>query len=126
MYNYITKIKDEPAFAGLPLDTTFFLVILFCCFQHAFCKRVKHAVARPVADHEIISKGCDVCNVQKQNVFALFVLQGFNDFMSKFKCVQISPLVLVCHCEPFGSEAISRDAEDCFAASLLAMTLLFL
>ena len=31
---------------------------------------------------------------KKQDVFALFVLQGVDDFMGKFECVQISPLFL--------------------------------
>ena len=91
MYDHITIIKHEPAFLGLSLDASFFLVILFGFFQHAFGKRVQHAVAGAVANHEIICEGRDVLDVQKQDVFALFVLQGGDDFVCKFECVQLSP-----------------------------------
>ena len=91
MYNNITVIKDKPAFLGLALDTALFLVILFCGFEHSLGERVKHAVAGAVADDKIIGKRCDVLDVEKQDVFTLFVLQGGDDFMCKFECVQISP-----------------------------------
>ena len=83
MHHYIAKIQHKPAFTRLALDATFFLVIFFCCFEHAFRKRVEHAVTRAVADHEIIGKGSYIFNVKKQDVFALMVLQGVDDFMSK-------------------------------------------
>ena len=92
MDNHIPIVEHKPALLGPPLDAPPFFVILFGCFQHAFSERVQHAVAGTVANHEIICKGCDVLDVQKQDVFALFVLQGIDYFMSKFESVQISPL----------------------------------
>jgi hypothetical protein len=68
----------------LPLHAAFLLVILPGCLQHALCKRVKHAVAGTVANDKIIGKRCNILDVKKQDVFTLFVLQGFDDFMGKF------------------------------------------
>jgi hypothetical protein len=76
---------------GLPLYTTFFLIVLFGGFEHRFGERIEHAVAGAIADDEIISERCDVFDVEEQDVFTLFVLQGGDDFMCKFECVQISP-----------------------------------
>jgi len=97
MYNHITIIEHEPAFLGLTLDTSFFLMVLPSCFQYTFGKRVEHTVAGTVANDEIICKRRDVFDVEKQDVFALFVLQGSDNFMCKFECVQISPLYNICH-----------------------------
>jgi hypothetical protein len=68
----------------LPLDPAFFLVILLCSFEHSLGERVEHAVACAVADDEIIGKGCNVFNVEKQDVFALSILQGRDNLMCKF------------------------------------------
>ena len=84
MYDHIAIIQHQPAFLGLALDPPLFLMVLFGGFQHAFGERVQHAVAGAVANHEIICKGRDVLDVQKQDVFTLFVLQGGDDFMCKF------------------------------------------
>ena len=91
MYNDIAIIEHKPAFVGLPLDASFFLMFLFGCLQHTFGKRVQHAVAGTVANDKIICKRRDVFDIEKKDVFALFILQGCDDFMGKFKCVQISP-----------------------------------
>ena len=91
MHDHIAVIEHEPAFLGLSFHAALFLVILLGGFEHTFGERVEHAVAGAVADDEIIGKRCDVFDVEKQDVFALFVLQGVDDFMCKFECVQISP-----------------------------------
>jgi hypothetical protein len=75
----------------LPFHAALFLVILLGGFKHAFGERIQHAVAGAIADDEIISERCDVFDVEEQDVFTLFVLQGGDDFMCKFECVQISP-----------------------------------
>jgi hypothetical protein len=75
----------------LSFHTALFLVLLLCGFEHAFRQRVEHTVTGAVADDEVICKRCNVLDVQKQDVFSLFVLQGGDDFMCKFECVQISP-----------------------------------
>jgi hypothetical protein len=84
MHNDIAVVQDEPAFFRLSFHTTFFLVILLGGFQHGLGKRVEHSVAGAITDDEIIGKRCNVFNVEKQDVFALFVLQGRDDLMCKF------------------------------------------
>jgi hypothetical protein len=94
MYNYIAIIEHKPAFLGLPFDASFFLMFLLGCLQHTFGQRVEHAVTGAIANDKIICKRRDVLDVEKQDVFTLFVLQGSDDFMCKFECVQISPLFM--------------------------------
>lgn len=89
--DHVPVIQDKPAFLGLAFYATFLLIVLLGGFEDGFCERFQHAVAGAVADHKIIGKGCDVFNVEKQDVFALLVLQGGDDLVSKFECVQISP-----------------------------------
>ena len=92
MHNHVAVIHDEPAFARLPFDASLFLVILFQGFEYALRERVEHTVTGAVADDEKIGKRCDILDVEKQDVFRLFVFQSVNDLMCKFECVQISPL----------------------------------
>jgi len=94
MYHNIAEIHNKPAFTSLTLDATSFLVILLHSFQYALGERIEHAVTSSIADHEIIGKRCNIFDIEKQDVFTLFVFQGFDDFMGKFECVQISPLGL--------------------------------
>jgi hypothetical protein len=96
MHDHIAVIQHEPTLLGLPFDASFFLMFLFGCLQHTFGKRVEHPVAGAVANDEIICKRRDVFDVEKQDVLALFVLQGGDDFMCEFECVQISPLLCIC------------------------------
>ena len=83
MHYHVAKIKHKPAFAGLSFDTSSFLIIFLGCFQNALGKRVEHTVTGTAANHEIIGKRCNVFDVQKQDVFALMVLQSVDDFMGK-------------------------------------------
>lgn len=95
MHDHIAIIKYEPAFLGLPLDTALFLMFLFGRFQYTFGERVEHTVTGAVTNHKIICKRRDVFDVKEQDVFALFVLQGRDNLMCKFECVQISPLHVI-------------------------------
>jgi len=104
VHDHVTEIHDEPALARLPFHASLFLVVLFRGFEHALGKRVQHAVTGAITNDKIISKRCDTFDVEKQDVFALFVLQGIDDFMCKIESVQISPQN--CHSEP---EAKSLD-----------------
>jgi hypothetical protein len=94
MDDHIPVIEDKPAFLGLTLHAALFLVVFLCGFEYRLGKRVEHPVTGAVADDEIIGKRRDVFDVEKQDVFALFVLQGVDDFMGKFECVQISPQLI--------------------------------
>ena len=92
MHDHIPEVHDQPAFTGPSFDAAFFLVIQLCGFQYTFGEGVEHAVTGTVTDDKIIGKGCNVFDVEKEDVFAFFILQGFDDFMGKVECVQISPL----------------------------------
>ena len=52
--NHVTVIKYDPAFVGFTVDPALLLVILFCGFQHAFGKRVEHAVTGAIAYDKVI------------------------------------------------------------------------
>ena len=56
MHDHVTVIEYEPAFVRYAGNAPLLLVIIFCGFQHAFGKRVEHAVAGAVADDEVIRK----------------------------------------------------------------------
>ena len=84
MDDHVAEVEHEPAFAGLSLHAAFLFVILLGFLQDTLGKRVKHAVAGAVTDDKVVSKRCYVLDVEKQDVFTLFVLQGFDDFMGKF------------------------------------------
>jgi hypothetical protein len=92
MHDDIPVIEDKPTLFRLPFYAPFFLMFLFGRLEYTFGECVKHTVTGAVANDKIIGKRCDVLDVEKQNVFALLVLQGGNDLMGKFECVQISPL----------------------------------
>jgi hypothetical protein len=84
MDDHVAEIEHKPAFAGLPFHAAFLFVILLGSLQHTLGKRVKHAVAGTVTDDKVVGKRCYILDVEKQDVFTLFVLQGFDDFMGKF------------------------------------------
>lgn len=91
MNDNIPVVHDKPAFLRFAVHAALFLVIFFCRFEHTFGERIQHSVAGAVADDKIIGKGCNVFDIEKQNILTLFVLQGFDDLMCKFECVQFSP-----------------------------------
>jgi hypothetical protein len=84
MDDHVAVIEHEPAFAGLSLHAAFLFVICLGRLQYALGERIKHAVTGTVADDKVVGKRCYILDVEKQDVFALFVLQGFDDFMGKF------------------------------------------
>jgi hypothetical protein len=79
MDDHVAEIEHEPAFARLSLHAAFLFIILPGCLQHPLGKRVEHAVTGTVADDEVVSKRCNILDVEKQDVLALLVLQGFDD-----------------------------------------------
>jgi len=91
MDHHIAEVHDQPTLARLPFHASLLFIVFFGGFEHPFGKRVQHTVAGAVADHEIVGKRGDIFDVEKQDVFALFVLQGVDDFMGKIECVQVSP-----------------------------------
>ena len=94
MYDHVTKVHHQPAFARFSLHAALLFVMCLGRFQHAFGERIQHTVAGAVAKNKIVGEVGNPLDVKEQDVFALFVLQGFDDFMGKFECVQVSPLDL--------------------------------
>ena len=84
MHDDIAIVEDKPALFRPAFNASLFLMFLLGGFQHAFGECVEHTVAGAIADDEITGKRCDVFDVEKQDVFALSVLQGGDDFMCKF------------------------------------------
>ena len=93
MDNHVTIIHNDPAGIGCPFDATFFVVLLARFVIDTVRKRVQHAVAGAGADHKVIGKGGDLLDVDQNNIFTLFIFQGFNDGTCKCKSVQNSPHV---------------------------------
>ena len=100
MHHYIAEIHDEPSVLRTPFHPAFLFVLLFGHLQHPFGKRIQHAVAGTVADHKIIGKGGDILDIEEQDLFAFLVLQGVDNCMGKFECVQVSPLDVMENPEP--------------------------
>ncbi len=84
MEDDVAKIHDHPAVAGKALLFAFFLVFGANVFNDGLCKRVYHAVAGAGTNDEIIGKRNDVFQVNKDDVFSLFVFKRVYDFTSKF------------------------------------------
>ena len=91
MNDHIAIIQHQPAFTRLAFDSAFFPMMRARGFEHGFGERVEHAVAGAVAQDEIICKGCNVFDIEEEDVFALFVLQGVDYRMGKVKRFQRSP-----------------------------------
>jgi hypothetical protein len=89
--DHIAVVEHQPALLRLSFDAALFLVILLGRFEDRLGKGIQHTVAGAVTYDKIIGERCNVFDVEKQDVFTLFVLQGGDDFVSKFECVQISP-----------------------------------
>jgi len=87
--DHAAKIHHQPAVQRPAFDAPLALVFFPDDFLHRFCQRIQHAVAGAGADHEIISKGYNIFDVDQQDVFAFLVLQGVDDGTCQVKCVQI-------------------------------------
>ena len=88
MNNHIAEVHHHPTFVRLSLDTASPLVLFVDGLLHRFRQRVQHAAAGAGADHEIIGKGCDFLDIDQQDIFTLFIFQGFYNGTSQVKCVQ--------------------------------------
>ena len=84
MEDDITKIHDHPAIAREALLFAFFGMFRADVFDDRFCERIDHAVAGSGTNNEIIGKGNDVFQVNKDDVFPFFIFKGVYDFTSKF------------------------------------------
>ena len=92
MNDHISIIHHQPAFLRLSIHAAFLFEILFGGFENTLGEGIQHAVAGAVADDEVVGKCCHILDVEQKDVFALFVFQGFNDFVCKIERFQFSPL----------------------------------
>jgi hypothetical protein len=92
MYHNITVIDNQPAAFGFPLDPAFPFMLFMCFFDHSISQGIQHAAAGASADDEVTCEGCNLFNIQQENVFPLFIFQGIDNGMCKIQRIQISPL----------------------------------
>lgn len=88
MDDHVAKVHDQPAIVGLAFDAASPFVLFVVSLLHCFGQRVQHAAAGGGADHKIIGKGCDFLDIDQQDIFTLFVFQGFYNGACQIKCVQ--------------------------------------
>ena len=75
MHDHVPIVNHDPAFARLPL----YLALLAVCLVYGIdgCGRegAEHAVAGAGAQDEVVGKGCDVFDVEQEDVLAFFVFE---------------------------------------------------
>lgn len=91
VHDHVAVVHHQPALLRFAVHAALLFMVLFRRFEYPFGKGVQHSVAGAAADDEIVGKGRDVLDVEEQNIFALLILQGFDDLMCKVECVQVSP-----------------------------------
>lgn len=79
MHDHVAKIHDDPAFAGLALLASLFAMLGADCIHQAVRKRIQHTVAGAVGNDEIIGKGCNILDVEQQNIFSFLVFKCVNN-----------------------------------------------
>jgi hypothetical protein len=96
MHDYISVVDDHPSFPGFSLFATVLTMFLVNRLHRRLCKCIQHAVTRARAQDEIIGERGNFLDIQEQDILALPGFERLDDRMSKFKCVQTSPLALQC------------------------------
>ena len=84
MDHYIAKIHNNPAITGETFFFTFLSMSLTYVFHNGIRERIQHAVAGAGAEDEIICKGNNVFQVYENDIFALVIFKGIDNFTSKF------------------------------------------
>ena len=75
MHNNVPIVNNDPAFVRLPLFLALLAVCLMDGIDGCVCEGAEHAVAGAGAQHEIVGKGCNVFDVEQEDVFAFFVFE---------------------------------------------------
>jgi hypothetical protein len=78
MDDHIAEVHHHPAVVGLTLNAALPLMIFADGFLHRLGERIQHAAACSRTDHEIIGEGCNILDIDQQNILALFIFQGIN------------------------------------------------
>ncbi len=75
MHDYIPIVNNDPAFARLSLYLTLLAVCLMHGIDGGVCEGAEHTVAGAGAQDEVVGKGCDVFDVEQEDVLAFFVFE---------------------------------------------------
>ena len=75
MHDNVPIVNNDPAFAPLAL----YLALLAMCLMHGIdgcvSEGAEHTVAGAGAQDEIVGKGCNVFDVEQEDVLAFFVFE---------------------------------------------------
>jgi hypothetical protein len=91
MHDHIAIVHNDPAFARFSLYLSFFAMYLMHGVDGGVGEGVEHAVAGTGTQYEVVGEGCDVLDVEQENVLAFFIFERVDNGMCQFKCVQKSP-----------------------------------
>jgi hypothetical protein len=91
MQHNIAKVGDHPAIARQALLFALLFVFDPDIVEYGIGERIDHAVAGAGTDDKIISKGNNLLDIDQDDILALSIFQGIDNFASKFQCVQGSP-----------------------------------
>ena len=94
MHHDIAVIHYQPAGIGFPYDAALLFMFNACLLDNPISQGIQHTVAGSSTDNEIICEGNQFFNIQQKYIFAFLILQGIDNCVCKFKCIQKSPLVL--------------------------------
>jgi len=95
MNHHVAIIHHDPAIACQTLFFAFLAVFGSHIVQRRVGQRVQHAIAGAAADDEIIGKGNNLFDINKDDILPLFIFQGIYDFTCKVECIQESPLLKI-------------------------------
>lgn len=63
--DHVAVVHYQPAIAGFTFHPAFLLMVCPHFIYHCFCEGIQHAVAGAVAEHEVVSKGCYVFQIEQ-------------------------------------------------------------
>ena len=75
MHDHVPIVNNDPAFVRLPLFLALLAVCLVYGIDRCVCEGAEHAVAGAGAQDEVVCKGCDVFDVEQEDVLAFFVFE---------------------------------------------------
>jgi hypothetical protein len=73
VYYHIAKIDHHPTLARLAFEAAVQAKFFFYGFLYSIGQAVQHPVTGAAGDDKIICEGSYFMNIQKENIFALFV-----------------------------------------------------
>ena len=75
MHDHIPIINNDPAFVRLALYLALLAMRLMHRIDGGVCKGAEHAVAGAGTQDEVVGKGCDVFDVEQEDVLAFFIFE---------------------------------------------------